>query len=253
SAAAFLEAGNKDEAGRSLMRLSKALLYESPAKAIEILDQIESLVDQEGLHNQQMLSALYHARANRLSALGDHESALAYAKKAVELKRGLIGLEPELISSLYLVEQELRQLGRHPEAKAFADEAVHLTEATDDAYFKLANRVTALMSKFDQAEADAIQAQAAATGKNEIVSAVQTLTATMAPNLTDTQRLTKLEACLKEQDQKRLPENAKAPARQALVIQLIKLGQLDRAEIWLTKILAANPIDRWARDATIDV
>lgn len=253
SADAFLEAGNKDEAGRSLMRLSKALLYESPSNAIEILGQIESLANQEGLHNQEMLSALYHTRANRLSALGDHESALADAKKAVELKRGLIGLEPELISSFYLVEQELRQLGRQEEAEAYAEEAVHLTEKTDDAYFKLANRVAALTSKFDQSEADAILAEAEAAHKHEIISAAQTLTATMAPNLTDTQRLTKLEACLKEQDRKGFPEDAKAPARKALVIHLIRLGQLDRAEIWLNKIMAANPIDRWARDATIDV
>ena len=117
SADAFLEAGNKDEAGRSLMRLSKALLYENPSNAIEILGQIESLVNQEGLHNRAMLSALYHTRANRLSALDKHESALIDAKRSVVLKRGLIGLESELISSLYLVDLLLRQLGRQEEAK----------------------------------------------------------------------------------------------------------------------------------------
>lgn len=253
SADAFLEAGNKDEAGRSLMRLSKALLYENPSITIKILGEIESLVNQEGLHNQKMLSALYHTRANRLSALGDHESALADAKKAVELTRGLIGLEPELISSLYLVDQELRQLGRQEEAEAYAEEAVYLTEKTDDTYFKLANRVAALTSNFDQTEADAILAEAKTAHRHEIISAVQTLAAMMAPNLTDMQRLTKLEACLKEQDHKGLPKYIRVPARKALVIHLVRLGHPDRAEIWLNKILADNPIDRWARDAMVDV
>jgi tetratricopeptide (TPR) repeat protein len=253
SSDAFLEAGNKAEAGKSLMRVSKALMYESPQKAIDALDAIEAVANQEGLQQNEMLSALYHARANRLSALGDHGSALGEAKKAVELKRALVGLETGLISSLYLVEQELKALGQLEEAAAYGEEAAHLIEKTDDAYFKLASRVTALSNNFNQTEADAILAEAIAAKKDEIIAGIQTLIATLAPDLSDTQRLSKLEACLREQDQKKLPEVAKAPARHALATQLIKLGQLDRAEPWLRKLLAANPIDRWARDAMIDI
>ena len=92
---------------------------------------------------EELRAALRHARGNRLSALGNHKEALEEARQAVALRRGLIGAERELISSLYLVEQELKRLGQVEEAKVFASEAELLTEKVDDPHFRLAYRAAA--------------------------------------------------------------------------------------------------------------
>jgi tetratricopeptide (TPR) repeat protein len=185
--------------------------------------------------------------------LGDHKRALADAERAVELRRGLQGTEAELISSLYLLQQELKALGREEEANAAGTEADTLTERTNDPHFKLANRLVTLSKNFDAAEAEAILAEAKAAENFEVIAGVQMMQATLIPDLSDTQRIQKLEVCLNEQALHGLSEGSMAPARQALVHQLFKMGELDRAEIWLRKIVAANPIDRPAKNELVGV
>ena len=253
SADAFLEAGNKPEAGRSLMGLMKAQMYKSPQQAINVLNEVEALTMQEGLQNRALRAGLFHIRANRLSMLGDHKQALEDIQKAVELRRGLQGAEAELISSLYLLQQELKALGRGEEANTAATEVDTLTELNNQPHFKLANRLVALSNNFGAAEAEAILAEAKVAKNFEVIAGVQTMQATLTPDLSDTQRIQKLEACLKEQAQQGLSEGAMAPARHAMVQQLFKLGELNRAEMWLRKIVAASPIDRPARDALLNV
>src|SRR5580700_6379296 len=108
SADAFLEAGDVQEAGTSLMRLVDCLLYEEPALAIDALNEIVALTDREGLRNRSLRAAAYHARANRLLQLGRHAGAFGDAAEAVTLWRGLIGNEQQLISSLHLAALEAR-------------------------------------------------------------------------------------------------------------------------------------------------
>ncbi len=253
SADAFLEAGNKPEAGRSLMGLMKAQMYKSPQQAINVLNEVEALTMQEGLQNRDLRAGLFHIRANRLSMLGDHKHALEDIQKAVELRRDLQGAEAELISSLYLLQQELKALGRGEEANAAGTEADTLTELNNHPHFKLANRLVALSNNFDAAEAEAILAEAKVAKNYEVIAGVQTMQATLTPDLSDTQRIQKPEACLNEQAQHGLSEGAMAPARHAMVQQLFKLGELNRAELWLRKIVAASPIDWPARDALLNV
>jgi len=253
SADAFLEAGDKEEAGRSMMGLVKALLHRSPKEALEVLNEIEALCDQEGLRNIQLRASLSHIRGNRLSALGNHEAALDNALRAVEFLRGLLGAEPELISSLYLVQQELHWLRRVDEAKAFESEADILTEKTKHGHFQLAKRVISLSDTFDPAEAAEILSAAEEQQNHEVTSAVQTLLAVRDPSLNDTQRLSRLEACLSDQERKGFSASAKAPTRIALANQLVKMGEFGRAEGWFRRILTHNPIDQHARDAIIHI
>ena len=253
SADAFLEAGNKPQAGRSLMGLMEAQMYKSPQQAVNVLNEVEALTMQEGLQNRDLRAGLFHIRANRLSMLGDHKQALEDIQKAVELRRGLQGAEVELISSLYLLQQELKALGRREEANAAGTEADTLTELNSHPHFKLANRLVALSNNFNSSEAEAVLAEAKVAKNYEVIAGAQTMQAMLTPNLSDTQRIQKLEACLNEQAQHGLSEGAMAPARHAMVRQLFKLGELNRAEIWLRKIVAASPIDRPARDALLDV
>ena len=253
SADAFLRSGNKPEAGRSLMGLMKAQMYKSPQDAINVLNEVEALTVQEGLQNRDLRAGLFHIRANRLSMLGDHHQALEDAQRAVELRRGLQGAEAELISSLYLLQQELKALGDNEKANAAGTEADTLTEQTNHPHFKLANRLIELFKNFNPAEAEAILTEAKVAKNYDVIAGVQTIQARLTPGLSDAQRIQKLEACLNEQARHGLSEGAMAPARHAMVQQLVKMGELDRAEIWLRKIIAANPIDRPARDALLDV
>jgi hypothetical protein len=115
SADAFLEAGKKGEAGTSLMGLVNILLKEDPAAAVATLNEIIELIDKEGLANRYVQGAALHARANRLAALHQHENAYRDATEAVALRRGLLGSETELVSSLHLVHR-FRDSARMPAA-----------------------------------------------------------------------------------------------------------------------------------------
>ena len=75
SADAFLQAGNKEEAGKSLMGVVDILMKEDPAAALTTLNEIIELLDKEGLTNRFVRAAAFHARANRLSVLHQHREA----------------------------------------------------------------------------------------------------------------------------------------------------------------------------------
>ena len=102
SADAFLEAGNKHEAGKSLMGLVNILMNEDPAEAVTRLDEIVALTAKDGLLDRRVRSAALHARANRLARLNRHPEAFRDASEAVDTARGLIGIEAEFVSSLHL-------------------------------------------------------------------------------------------------------------------------------------------------------
>jgi hypothetical protein len=102
SADAFLEAGQKEEACRSLIMLADALLSVEPQSALTTIDEILVLIDQNGLQNRELKAATLHARANRLAQLGHHREAAADALAAAELRRGLVGVEESFISSRHL-------------------------------------------------------------------------------------------------------------------------------------------------------
>jgi hypothetical protein len=59
-----------------------------------------TLAAKEGLDDRDLGSAAKHIRAIRLSELGRHSEALNDALAAVELRRGISGLETQLANSL---------------------------------------------------------------------------------------------------------------------------------------------------------
>jgi hypothetical protein len=163
SADAFLEAGNKDEAGRSLMGLVNILMKEDPAAAITTLNEIIELVDKEGLINRFVRTAALHARANRLSVLHQHENAYGDAAEAVALRRGLIGAEAEFVSSLHLAAIEARHLEKIDDALAFEAEANKLTDEAGLTHFQLSRRALALSKAFDATAAEGLLRDAEAS------------------------------------------------------------------------------------------
>jgi tetratricopeptide (TPR) repeat protein len=246
SADAFLEAGRKDEASKSLMVLASSLLNVEPSSAISTIDEIIALIDQSSLQDRELRAATYHARANRLAQLGNHAQAAADAVKAVELRRGLIGVEDNLIRSLHLAAVEARAAGDSSAADVFEQEADHLTDEVNSPHFKLAQRVTELAEKFDQKRASELLQEAEEQGNKEVALAVQVLQAMQDPTLSDYKRLSLLEKTLQQLDNEREPEGRKEPARVALAATLFKLDQPERAEEWCRKIISANPFNHFA-------
>ena len=243
SADAFLEAGDLQEAGTSLMRLVECLLYEEPAQAIEALNEIIALTNREGLGNRGLRAAAHHAKANRLLQLGRHIDAFQDAVEAVELWRGLMGAEQQLISSLHLAAIEAKTVGKLEDAERLEAEAEQLTDETDSAHFKLARRVVALFQNFNEKQAAELMNDAEREGNREVVACVRVAQATQDPALTDTERLSLLEETLTYLDRLGARLVEKGPAQLALAETLRRLGENDRADEWYRKILASNPLD----------
>ncbi len=149
SADAFLEAGKKDEAGKSLMALANILLRHEPREAVKKLNEMVDVLNKEGLSDRLARGAALHARANRLATLNDHAGAFRDVSAAVELQRGLLGAEASLISSLHLAALEAKHVGEDEKADALGAEADRLTDQLQIPHFQLARRVGALASSFD--------------------------------------------------------------------------------------------------------
>jgi tetratricopeptide (TPR) repeat protein len=246
SSDAFLQAGNKIEAGKSLMRVANILLRTDPAEAVKKLDEMIDVLDKEGLNDRYIRGAALHARANRLAKLHMHSDALRDATTAVELQRGLMGIEPQFISSLHLANVEAALVGETDKARAFAAEATKLTEELRIPHFLLAERVTALVKAFDRKVAEDLVRDAEAANNLEIVAGVRVLQATLDSSLTDRQRLEMLEetyARLMSVDGRRPMRH---PVSSAIAKQLIAMEELPRAVEWLRNILGDDPYDTGA-------
>jgi tetratricopeptide (TPR) repeat protein len=252
SADAFLQAGNKIEAGISLNRLADILLKEEPAEAVKKLDEMIVVLDKEGLTDRHVKGAALHARATQLSKLNQHSDAFRDASEAVELQRGLLGAEAQLVSSLHLASIEANRLGLGDKAGALAAEAEELTEELQIPHFQLAKRVTALGDLFDPKAAEDLLKDAEAANNLEIIASVRILQSTYDPLLADFQRLEIL-----EETERRVAEvHGRRPmldlVQFALGRQLVVMGQPQRAVEWFKKILSNDPFDVKARNGLLD-
>lgn len=251
SADAFLQAGEKKEAAKSLVRLADCLVFGQPEDAIRALDEMFALAAEEGLDERDLGSAARHIRAIRLAELGRHPEAFNDAMAAVELRRGILGMETQLANSLYLASMEAEHLGRPEEAQKLEDEADTLSQSNPDPQHRFAVEVETLFSSFDKAKAEDLAKRAEASRAVEIVAAVRVATAELDSTLDEAARIGLLERTLDDLDAADVHDRAKEPARFALGTRLGRLGQEGRAEGWYRKILAANPNNFTVRNRLI--
>jgi tetratricopeptide (TPR) repeat protein len=251
SADAFLQAGEKKEAAKSLVRLADCLVFGQPEDAIRALDEMFALAAEEGLNERDLGSAARHIRAIRLAELGRHPEAFDDAMAAVELRRGILGMETQLANSLYLASMEAERLGRPEEAQRLENEADTLSQSNPDPQHRFAVEVETLFSTFDKAKAEDLAKRAEASGAVEIVAAVRVATAELDSTLDEAARIGLLERTLDDLDAADAQDREKEPARFALAMRLGRLGQEGRAEGWYRKILAANPNNFTVRDRLI--
>jgi tetratricopeptide (TPR) repeat protein len=251
SADAFLQAGEKKEAAKSLVRLADCLAFGHPEEAIRALDEMFALAAKEGLDERDLASAARHIRALRLSELGRHREAFDDAIAAAELRRGILGLETQLANSLYLASMEAERIGKPEEAQKLEDEADTLSQSNSDPQHRFAVEVETLFRGFDKANAEDLAKRAEAIGAVEIVAAVRVATAEFDSTLDEAARIALLEHTLDDLDAADVHDRAKEPARFALAMRLGRAGQEGREEGWYRKILAANPNSFPVRDRLI--
>lgn len=252
SADAFLEAGNKHEAGKSLMGLVNILMNEDPAEAVRRLDEIVALTAKDGLLDRRVRSAALHARGNRLARLNRHAEAFRDASEAVETARGLIGIESEFVSSLHLAAIEAHHIGNDAEAEKFEAEAEKMTDELNLPHFQLARRISALAQNFDKAEADALLQEAETANNLDVIVSVRVLQATGDTTLNDTERLRMLEETRNRVARNNGRGEILKPIDMAMGRQLALMGEPERAEVWFRKVLESDAFDAFARDGLID-
>jgi tetratricopeptide (TPR) repeat protein len=252
SADAFLQAGNKKEAAKSLMRLANLLMQEEPAEAVTALNEMVTVLDKEGIVNRYVRAAALHARANRLAMLSRHSDAYQDACEAVKLRRGLLGAEDEFVSALHLAAHEACHVGDETAAEAFETEAEKLTDEWKLPHFQLAQRVSRLAQAFDPNEAEKLLDEAEAAHNLEVIVAVRVLQASLDTSLSDTARLEILEKTRNRITAANGRAAALKPVQTAMAQRLAGMGQYQRAETWLREILVADPLDGFARNALIE-
>ena len=243
SADAFLQAGNKRQAGTSLVRVVDCLMTEAPERALTALEQMFALVEQESIGNRELRAAVYHVRANRLLELRNAPLALDDAKQAIALRRGLLGAEAQLVSSLHLAAAALLILGQKDEAKTYSDEADALSCREGISHFDLANQVMSLFETFNRDLAGRLETDARASGNWQIVSGVVVARATRDPSLTPEKRLGILEGLLLELDGVHAPSRIREPARRAIAELLTKMGNPERSIGWWRDLARDRPWD----------
>lgn len=251
SADAFLEAGQKAQAGRSSKGFVDALMNENPEAAIASLSASIDLLDKDGLGNRAIYASALHVRANRLILLGRLEEAYQDAKTGVEMLRGLFGVEEQLVSSLHLAALLAYNVGKQDEADQFEAEAASLTEMHGLSHFQLAERLSELGNPFDDVKASALLKDAQAAGNVDIVVSVHLFRANGAPGLEPPQRMALLEDLLREFRGKARPEIV-SMVKASIGIQLGKMGVYDRAATWFQEVVNDEPLNAETRNNLID-
>jgi tetratricopeptide (TPR) repeat protein len=170
----------------------------------------------------------------------------------VNLRRGVVGAEEQLISSLYLAAIQARALGDEGRAADFDREAKGLEDQITSPHFRLARRIENLFKNFDRKEAEAILEEVKGLKNHDLLAGAGVAAAMTDPDLTTTARLRQLEALLLELERRGASAGSKQPVQLAIATVLRDDRQYDRAVSWLRRILERHPLAQSARDLLVD-
>lgn len=128
-----LVAGDNFEAVRNLVAIVDRTFQDSPQRALQTLDKaINIYIESTELLNKEFTASLKHKKAALLQILGDLPQAAVVVKDACELRRGLLGNQSELYSSLSLASYISSGMGDNESAKQYKDEAGLISNRLDD-------------------------------------------------------------------------------------------------------------------------
>jgi tetratricopeptide (TPR) repeat protein len=128
-----LVSGNNFEAARNLVFIVDRTFKDSPERALQTIDKaINIYVESTNLLNKEFTASLKHKKAALLQILRDLPKAAVIIKDACELRRGLLGNQSELYSSLSLASYISSDMGDAELAKKYNDEAESISNHFDD-------------------------------------------------------------------------------------------------------------------------
>ncbi len=251
SADAFLEAGDKWQAGTSMMRLSHLLEHTSPAEALEQLDAMLDIMTQKGLLGNELRAAIHHAKGNRYLALRAYAPGLSAALAAIRLRRDVVGAELQLISSLHLGIMHAKGLSDLPQVAELERDVQALENQQQSPHFQITRRIQGLFEKFDLQEAENLLHDVQGLDP-ELIAGVGVAAAMADPDLPVHSRLQRLEGVLRELDARGAKAGAKQPAILAIATLLRQEKEFERAATWLRRALDQNPLDVSISELLID-
>jgi tetratricopeptide (TPR) repeat protein len=249
---AFLQDGDKNAALGTLRHLSELLERHGLQAALEQYESMLDLVDVSSVMGKELAAAVHHAKANRLREAGAHKEALAAALNAVELRRGLTGVDEQLVSSLHLASMEAVKGGDATLGAQLDAQAKAIEERIANPQFNIGRRVAELFKNFQRDAADALLAEARANGDPDVTAGVAVAIAVTDPELDSTDRLRKLESTLTELR----AANARSKSEEPVLLAIAKVLETDnqhaRAATFWRKALDVNPLSLSSRDGLIN-
>lgn len=201
------------------------------------LDSLLELANGPDLWGRFERAALHHALGNRFEGLRQHARALAEAEQAIALRRDMQGAKDELISSLHLAALAAKSLGEVETAEVYRLEAEELTRDVGSKHFQLAERISAMLSKFDSASAATLVADARASRDPDLWSAAELAVALGDPTLGPAFRLARFEEIHEELLRERVRFATRKPVAMAIAAALANAGDLAASATWLEGIL----------------
>lgn len=244
SADAFLEAGNKKEAAKSLKRAIDCTRNQEPSAALETFDEILTLMTGKGVGDRALRATVLHSSAQMLAQMARHAAAFERAREAAELQENLVGWEERRVASLYLAAIEARAAGLIEAAEAAEREAKHLADQLRTPHYKLAARLIDLFTNFSATAAESLVRDAKKVHHDDVVTGVAIVRGLLDDTLTDERNLELLEEQLAGSDQTSIAAKLMGPpVLLALALLLERMGEHDRAEVWFRQAHDANPLD----------
>ncbi|RLZ07845.1 tetratricopeptide repeat protein [Acinetobacter sp. 2JN-4] len=140
------QSGNKMEAVRNLIQISNFKGNIDPKEAIVIFDKCIALYEEKSLVDRELLASLIHRKSNYLYKINQIKEALILAERACDLRRGLIGNEIELSSSLSLAEILAGLDNQAEKGEKYRAEYELLKEKIKDENFNLREKILGLIS-----------------------------------------------------------------------------------------------------------
>lgn len=241
SADAFLEGGDKLEAGRSLMRLHRCLKVTRPTEALSALEELVDIYAGNDFAVRALRASALHERAAWLSSISQHARALQDANAAVLLLRDFLGKERELAASLFRASFEAEFL-HLPEANDLRLEAEAIAAQSNARYHGLTTRTVSLISHYDSDEAEKLVVELTEIHAYELLASVRIAQALMAPDLLFADRVEMLEECL-SWSADRLHEGVRTALSNAMADLLLREGYSDRALVIYSRLADDNPMD----------
>lgn len=249
---AFRQAGDRKEAAEGLGHLSRLLESETAQAAMAYYDEMLTSTKGGGILDDDLRAGSLHGRARRLLGLHRPQEASESVLEAIELRRGLVGAEDELISSLHLAALAAQACGDEERAHAFEMEARSLAVDTQSSHFAFGHRLEALMACFDKEEADALWDEARSRGDIVFVATVGVARVICDPDRSPLDRLAELETLVRDLVARGGDGAILRPARQAIASILSSEGDYERAVVWHRAIVKDQPIDVEAGRALVD-